>query len=167
MKRLALIILLGFILAGCGTAQQDLVSELRPQGSYTLTGFYSDGLVFDETGNVWDYYTDDIPEISPGTETPVVINFHGFGTPELKDDVILGLSYGLLEEAYCSDTFTEQGNEQVFYQFKNLDGEYFWVFSADELGFTPVVGDQILVCYTDSNTPDNPYDDEVIYTRVL
>ena len=143
------------------------IIEPRPQGSYTLTGVYSDGLVFDETGNVWDYYADDIPEISHGTETPVVINFHGFGTPELEDDVILGLSYGLLEEAYCSDTFTEQGNEQVFYQFKTLDDEYFWVLTAEELGFTPVVGDQVLMCYTENGTPGLPYDDELIYTRVL
>lgn len=141
------------------------IVEPRPQGSYTLTGVYSDGLVFDETGNVWEYYSD-IPEVSAGTETPVVINFHGFGTPELEDDIILGLSYGLMVEAYCSSTFDDLDGETC-YQFNTLDGEYFWVFTTEELGFTPVIDDQILICYTENGTPDIPYDDEVIYTRVL
>lgn len=141
------------------------IVEPRPQGSYTLTGMYSEGFVIDEEGQVWEYHAGS--GFDEQEETMVVINFHGFGTPELEDDVILGLSHGLLQEAYCSSAFTDEETGIIHYQFKNLDGEYFWVFSADELGFTPVVGDQILVCYTDNYTAENPYDDKVIYTRVL
>jgi hypothetical protein len=141
------------------------IIEQRPQGCYTLTGMYSEGFVIDEEGQVWEYHAGS--GFDEQEETMVVINFHGFGTPELEDDVVIGLSHGLLQEAYCSSAFADEETGIIHYQFKNLDGEYFWVFSADELGFTPVVGDQILVCYTDNYTVENPYDDKVIYTRVL
>lgn len=120
----------------------------RPDGIYAMSGVYYDGIVTDEDGHEWCFFEEGFP---CDQEIPVQISFDGNGTPNLYDDSIVGVSCEQ-QEAVCGGELTTADTGETMYWFQATQSTNMWVLSSDELGFTPVTGDMIFICYCNDET---------------